>query len=509
MIKVLLADDNQLTLNQVSEMIATSGVNAVVVGQAMDGETAAKLLFTLRPNVLITDIDMPVMNGVELSAFVAERKLPVKVIALSNYDSYEFVRPVMKHGAMDYLLKHEMTPGLLRAKLLEAGAILRVEESTTAREEVYSLLARQEFLRKLLLGIVGEEEQWQIMLQQAEFQPGRRELALIRIINYRILYHNKEEADLQRLSQSVLGVCNSICSTLGNGIACEAAAGEYVVVFHFPGSTSKGVTRQKATEYLATLSGNLERLLGLHLHCHLEGFDNGIETIRIHYMRARLALNSEYGLEENNRIAVLDEKRMLDALTRADRAAIREMVFDTLSQGCDVQEVVVHLLRISERLLASHNLPHSSVQMELVQDHFRRGIQPEAAGDILSDYLCEVGDMVRKFMLEYSRHVREAIVYIHEHYHEDMSQDVTARAIGITTVHLSRLFRAETGSTFIDYLTSYRLDIAKEILKEGTLSVKEVSHRVGFQNSGYFIKVFRKHVGVTPFQYRKEQWAEG
>ena len=103
-------------------------------------------------------------------------------------------------------------------------------------------------------------------------------------------------------------------------------------------------------------------------------------------------------------------------------------------------------------------------------------------------------------------HLAAAIRYIHEHYCEDVNLEDLAKIVYVSSYYLSHLFRDEMGVTFKDYLSGVRIEQSKILLKEG-LSVEDVAERVGFNDSNYFIKIFKKYVGITPSKYKKTTWS--
>jgi AraC-like DNA-binding protein len=109
----------------------------------------------------------------------------------------------------------------------------------------------------------------------------------------------------------------------------------------------------------------------------------------------------------------------------------------------------------------------------------------------------------RKLGTETQRLVRRAMAYIHEHYADPISREDLARHLGMSSDYLTLCFRSEVGMTFVAYLNRYRVNQAKVLLADSDKNVKEVAIAVGFADSGYFTRVFRRQVGVTPDAYRR------
>ena len=168
MLTVLLSDDNILVLNKLNMMLAEFK-DCVVLGSAMDGVKTIELIQQRKPDLLIVDVKMPRPNGVEIAQYISRNKIATSIIALSDYDDYEYVRPIMRAGAVDYILKHELNFDMLEKKLEEVRSGIVRREDSAIRSRYYSLHAKQTVLLKLLTeneidgaekGIVSGEEEF-------------------------------------------------------------------------------------------------------------------------------------------------------------------------------------------------------------------------------------------------------------------------------------------------------------------------------------------------------------
>ena len=142
MIRILLADDDILALNRLSGLLGWNEYGYEIVGQALGGNDCLKLVKELSPDVLILDIDMPDRNGVEVTKELHRQQSRVKILILSNYDTFGFVRDAMRYGACDYLLKHQLTAPVLLEKLKEPMA----SSANAARTRSFSKKKAPHFL---------------------------------------------------------------------------------------------------------------------------------------------------------------------------------------------------------------------------------------------------------------------------------------------------------------------------------------------------------------------------
>ena len=510
MLRVMLADDNILTLNEIAQIINRGDMDATVVAQVTDGDKAAQQLFKLRPDVLIADVEMPVMNGVELSRFIVRRKLPVKLIALSNYDNYEYVRPIMKNGAMDYLLKHEITPELIREKLNEVRRQKESERDAATKDRIYTLLAKQSFLSDILMGgqAFPADGDMENMMRQKEFQFGSYSLLILQLENYNILYYNRSSGERKKIAQSVLNVCTSICATVENGIVCATNPGEFVVLFHFEKNASSRLAQESTAQYAALLSGNLNRLLGFQVRSGIAVFMDDVVNARAYYLSALKGLSDRADSADSSASAgapmnVYTEKRLLDALYHGDHNAIGGIVNEIMSGVQDEIEVAVcQALDIIGRFEKDYCLPGG--HLEKIKQLVAGQHSQEELRRCIVESLLEVSRIFHQYHMAYSRYVQNAVGFIHDNYYKDISLQDAAQQNAITGVYLSKKFSSEVGKSFIEYLNDYRIEMAKKIMQDGKLNVADIYGRVGFRSYNYFIRSFREKTGVTPLQYMKK-----
>ena len=517
MLKILLADDNLLTLNQLGEMIDGSGLPAVVAGQAMDGRRAAQLLEELDPDILITDVDMPLMNGVELVQLVRERGLRAKVIALSNFDSFHFVKPILKCGAVDYLLKHELTQELLIQKIEEARRQLEQDARSARQEQAFSLAARQGFLKNLILGLPCESTEQELMLRRQEFLCSQNALSVLQIVGFQILYHSHSPQERSRVVQSVLRICTSVCGAVDNGLACALENGEFALFFHFENAASQQRIYEQAREYAALVAGNLRRLLNLGMLMETVVFTGGILQVRQSYLQAHARLmqqpfsQMEGASEMAQGLKLSQEQQLIEALTQGDRAAVKRIaqqaVLECCAGGGPVQPLVMAFIRIGEQVRSSRGGRGGGAAITAFQNKFRRSLLPQEICAGVLDYLDSVCACAAS--RRYSEYVQKAVGFIYENYAREISLEEMASAIGISSVYLSKIFKAETGSSFVDFVNEKRLEAARRLLRETGLSVREISEQVGMPNYSYFIRLFREKNGVTPLRFRRGRGNSG
>ena len=506
MLKILLADDNILTHNQLNELLA-SIPDVTVAGQAMNGAQAVELALQLSPDLVIMDMEMPVMDGVEATRQLMTQCPGIKVLALSNYDSFTYLRDVLKAGAMDYLLKHELSVSLLTEKLQEIEGMRTRESESAIKEQYFSLIARQSFLASLVSGVKMDPAWSGMMLRQPDFTMENGALCLLQITNFLPICHGSGSRSREELSQSVLSIINSLLATLSGGIAAPLETGRLVLLFPFDHIVSHRRAEQELADRLALIRSNLKRLLNLDLLAASSFFHGSPEQLPQIFSQLERQLDArpfEQTEEVRAEIDILDERALIDGLEQLDLALCREVLQQIFQDAVPqaVEALTNQLLSLLERYLRGRELTD---ELSLVEQ-FRR--QPAAlsgaeARQAVEKLLGEIlGKMTFPGFAAASPYTRAAVLEIRRRYGEDLSLPDLADEIGISPTYLSRIFKAETGSSFVGYLTNLRMEKARHLLETTALSVREISERTGFASCNYFIRVFRQQTGLTPAQYQ-------
>jgi YesN/AraC family two-component response regulator len=167
------------------------------------------------------------------------------------------------------------------------------------------------------------------------------------------------------------------------------------------------------------------------------------------------------------------------------------------------QQMILQLLQINQKFQQNlkHNVPYSPDK--LILDQFQQQLNINNVNTyqfILDYYKSAITDALQQDISGYSAHVQKAILYIRENFANNISLVTVANQIHVSNAHLSRLFKKELNTSFIDYLTSYRIELAKKMIKETNKELKEISELTGFNSYNYFLRVYKEKTGLTPTQ---------
>lgn len=507
MLNILMADDDNLFLTRLTGLLnSLTGIPLHILGWASDGCEAVEMLQRLKPNLILLDMDMPKATGVDVGGFILQKGLNVKILALSNYDNLEYVRPILRQGAIDYLPKHELTGEVLREKLLLAEALILREQAQAQHMELLSCAAKQELLQKLIFSGGLSPEERSALRGQPEFASNTNVLICMQILDLLGSYHKDSSDRRGRIIKSVLEICTNVLIHIRGGISAYIADGEFVLL-----PTDHECSLRRIQELSRSACGllktNLQKNLNVQSRLEAAYFDGGIDSIHGEYR----ALHSRLHGENDELLGLEEEKKIVDALYRFDCVQLEKVVtalFRSMEeQGAPPsrQELLAtRIFSILVRFLQNQHITQVPQEMERAYLRFFSGDLGLLEPGVLLCCSCAI-----KIAGAHSRHMYSAIVQaalqkIDSSYHRDLSLQETAGHCGVSEAYLSRVFKMETGFSFVSYLNHYRIQLSTELLRDNSLPIKEIYQQTGFRNYSYFIKLFKEHTGTTPAAFQRE-----
>lgn len=531
--KVLLAEDDYSVREYMRSHIAWKQNGYRLVGEAENGIQALELIKRLQPDLVITDIQMPQMNGVELIRRIQEEGLQVKVVVLSFYDDFAYVRDAMKYGAVDYILKHQLTEESLLQVLAEAQKYngnhydpKMKEENRLMKRRIQNNLneIKRRIFKELEAGTYEREEWKAFGIPEKEFtflflclKLQKDELCSL------CLEDGKYDRDM--LQFSVCNVAEEILRQSGECIACAFSSREYWIMLwrkgndrHLSLERSGLIRDQELLNQLKTYMGiisaagigkaendwirarqAIEYARVAADHIFYEGYENVYE-----YEPNDFTEKINYFVKEDSFLNIVKEKQ--------DIAPVLESIFE---HAKDEKLRPRLLFRRADYLESSLELVRNWLEKDSGKriEHIEKGEEykyREWDYDELKEYFIRYGqeiDLFRQKYLEkqYKREeINEIIRYIRIHYREDITLAKLAERVNLSRVYFSQLFKKETGMNLTDYLISYRVEKAAELLKRSNKMVYEVAAEVGIPDQHYFNRLFKNLKGMTPAKFREQ-----
>ncbi len=559
MLKIFLVEDEVVIRNGIKNNIPWEREGFIFAGEASDGELAYPLIMKEKPDILITDIKMPFMDGLELSRLVRKELPQIRIIILSGYNEFDYAKSAIDIGVTQYLLKPISSAKLLEEVKAVAAKIEKEREQDRMLEQYRKemrenlLLERQKLWNALIanelstaelfesgrkLGLDFTAPAYQVLL--FKLMPGEDPVGSLREppqTAVRGIAAGQEDTDTPRALIAVSDRIVELSESWEQVLSFDRSPEGWI--FLIKGETEFDVEARLAqcVEQLQTLAAEYPEIE------YFGGIGMAVQRfrdIRTSYQEAGKAFAGRFFTEPNQVIRSEDVARLhqsggerIDLSGMRSRRDERERVDRFLKNGT-LEEVdnflEEYFIGVGEQNLQSM-LYRQYVVMDLyfsVADflgNLEMGTEelPPACRDIneivadstsVQETKRRIGGLFTEAMKlrdsssmkRCSAVLEEARAFIRENYQrEDMSLNTVASQVNISPSYFSAIFSAQTGQTFVEYLTSVRLEKAKELLMCTSMRTAEIGYEVGYKDSHYFSYIFRKVVGCSPTEYKNRR----
>lgn len=516
MVKVFLVDDEIVIREGIRTSFPWDENGYALVGEAPDGEIALPMIRDANPDILITDIRMPFMDGMQLCREV-KRQMPwIGIVILSGYDDFDYARQAISLGVKEYLLK-PITAHELKDVLDRISAQLREERHT--REAMASMRRRlqsgTQFLREKLLSSlytdeVMEEGEAGAMIEQMRTLGINLAAPCYAVIDMAFAGPDGSRAAqreaLYALAESSGGIVQ----------VCAAHLGARALVL----GDSEADTEERAYSFASSALSELDRSGAADILLSIGEIVSSFADIRRSMRSARhtrhlMAARPRAGMrivgvceaaDTPSALPDLDLRPLNERLQYADASELDQVFGEyvtTLSASALHSAVAADYLHV-EALMAAGRIVRAAGgdPAQVLKREWDEARGEDAAYALLRQAL-EYRD---RHGAQGGSSVAKARAYLAQHFTEPnlMLQDV-AKAACMSNSRLSTVFAQETGYTFTEYLTALRMGKAKELLRLGGMRSSQVAFAVGYNDPHYFSYLFKKTVGVTPSEYRRQQ----
>ena len=541
MLKIFLAEDEVIVRETIKRMIPWEDLGFELVGEAADGEMALPLLLRQKPDLLITDIKMPFMDGLTL-AKVAKKEIPgLKVVILSGYDDFNYAKQAINIGVEDYLLK-PITKNALIERLTEIRS--RYEHEKTQKEyyekfhremQAYEKNSSRDFFEALVSGSMDMMEIYRRSEKLGLDIVAEAYNVLIFTMNCEEDFSGQREGYSEWEAES-LELLEEFFSENTSAMLFRCNIFSYGVLIKGQKETIEENTRSCVSE--------IQRILDRKEQKRQWFVAAGepverLSQIQKSYYSASRAFSQRYLYDEN--ILYYDEMASMEKknVTEDDSTYLQKVDVNALNPVILQKFLSNGLLEETENFVKDYFYAIGQEPLESLV--FRNYVTLNVRFSVMS-FLKEIGCATRTLeqedtedvLSESSKSLENAIAYAEKiisqaialrdqnsgnknrsilktavdfmdsHYmEEDMSLNKAANAANVSANHFSALFSQNMGQTFIEYLTNLRMNKAKEYLRCTSMRSSEIAGEIGYKDAHYFSYLFKKTQGMTPSDYRK------
>ncbi|ANE48732.1 hypothetical protein SY83_04835 [Paenibacillus swuensis] len=531
----MIVDDESSTRLGLKEFFDWQTHQIEVIGLANDGESALPMILELHPDIVLTDVKMPFMDGITLAEEIKKFDKKIKIVFFSGFDDIDYLKSAMKLEAIDYLLKpidfDELTQVLYKITSQVESERAQVElfqQMNVKLRQSFPLL-REKFLYTLIRSGFPNAE---AIAQQLAFLEMNLPLnasyclLALHIDDYDTYYSGRSERDKQLSTFAVLNICQEIVDKTLGGYVFEAQTGQFVCLLH----VRSEMEEETLFHVIETLKSTVLELLKLSLTIGVGSIVQGLRQVPHSYQLASDAANLKLYLGKNQIITMeslertslpdlwmdaAESEKLSSMLKAADPNKIRDwlrQLFDMISnnQTYDLPQchrICLQIAIIGGQVASQLEIEGSGFSGERGNRLWEKLLQLETVSEMqiyLMTCLEELTEQIRQKRETKSSNVVEHVKsIIQDNMHMMISLNDLASRIYLTSTYICLLFKQETGETIHDYTSRVKMEKAKELLGDPRNKLYEVSSAIGYADSSYFTKLFKKYTGVTPSEYRE------
>jgi two-component system response regulator YesN len=536
MFRLVIVDDEPTVRHGLMSYFEWDKYGIEVVGEADDGDVGLEVIESLKPDIVLTDVRMPQMDGIRLSHAIKARFPTMKIVFVSGHDDADYLKSALKVNAVDYIFKP--------VDRLELAAVVErvVSELKEAEQEwTYIVdmqvkltqsmpLLREKFLMSLIRDGIPHPVRIKDRLDFLGLELPSEAVywtIVVKIDDSDQVVATRTERDQQLLSYSILNIIQEIIGKYMQGYAFENRNGEYVGILRMGEEDNQEEMLLVVAE---DIRDSLLKWLKISVTIGVGERISELAALPQSYNQAQEAADHRWYLGKNRIISIdhlehdnesvyrfdaAQGERIMSVIKSSDKTALHaelDEVFIPLSQNrrlgfSNGRNVSLQLILLTSRLLQELNMLGPDMEKK-ERDLWERIFKQERMADlrqIVEEHLLQVCESIEEKRKGKPKNVIERIhTLIEQRYAENLQIGDIAKEVYLSSTYMCLLFKQETGETINEFLTKVRIEKAKELLSDPRNKFYEVCFLVGYSDPSYFSKLFKKYVGLTPSAYRDQ-----
>ncbi|GGG02802.1 response regulator transcription factor [Paenibacillus abyssi] len=530
--KIALIDDDRQVLKSMKKLIPLEELDAECVVQAMDGQQGLDKILEHQPDIIITDIYMPVMDGLEMIERLRNSGYDGKIIILSGYSDFEYARKALRLNVDDYLSK-PVTLQTIQAVLqktvdeLENSALSRIEHDKLKQKlELYEPYVQKQSVKSLLSGPeTGKlhSDLWGHVPKLRSYSRfavmGIELVRTVRVTDISIPDWNLFRFMISNVLQEIL---NEECP---DAVYSEMFSHHAGIILPIPADAEEAAVKERMVLLAKRIISCVNQYLRLQIRIGLGSIRDGHAEIAVSTEEAFHALRARHAaVSQEVEVYIYDPLLQVDVSPVSRPIHIYQQLADFVRQGQEEKaRGVIHeavkdlaqigiqkpsqLQKVGEEIwtILSYALYDVGMALEEIVPYeaWHKSLSSVTSVEEFGRWLEQMVQQVCGHHgwyenVKHKQAIQFILDYIHDHFSEDITLQDLAEKVFISRNHLSYIFRNVTGETFNTYLTRVRMEKAKSMIVDGGHLIYEVAGKVGYKNVPYFSTLFKKYTGFNP-----------
>lgn len=510
--RILLVDDDTIVRLYLSDVVNWEEHGMEVVGAARNGEEALELVQLYNPDIVLTDICMPKMDGIDLIHRLRKEGYDGVIYVLSCHDEFDMVKNAMQEGADDYLLKNNLNDRSINSIVRKIKNQLDQRQRKSAQMNTLQSLASKgmkAMRRELLEGIANGSLTGTMLQEQMNNAGMQGRFRRLIMVSIRPLGADKEQLDsLLRLCEQRLGQEQAEVLCLGD----DALA----MLIDLSDEPSEKAAAELCNRLQTVIQRLAEQYLNLQVAMGASAVCEGKDALAVSLKQASLMQENNfygagrwrYGIDLRTDSQLPEEahrflNELVELLSDADDTTIQRLYTEALKaikKARVKKETVISWLKECDQM----------VLLQRTEEYYKKIVFWENLAECADDYIeLRNQKQSRRVPETAGPTIRRAVKYIYDHFDEPITQTLVSRHVNLTSTYFSTLFKQEMGVGFSEFVTTIRLEWICNRLTNTSLTIKQISEDAGFPDYPYFCKTFKKMYGISPAEYRKGNMKQG
>ena len=527
--KLLIADDDKQIREGIKHGIKWDEIGIINVYTASNGIEAYELFIKYCPEIIITDIRMPGMDGLELFKRIREKSMQSKVIILSAYSDFDYVKKALQYGALDYELKPVKVKNLIN---LVKNAKIDIIKERNSKIEIQKL--KESYKAEFISGLLTNKLTDRNIILDGFLQYFNIEMRgflmciILEIDDYQNYSTAKSNDEKKEVSSFITSYARENFIDYLGGLVIENGEKQILIICKTGGSgINDDFIKDKFYSFFYDLKEQLSFKYNVSVSSGVSNCGSVTDFYNIYYESVR-ALKSklykgkgsinifteESKINNYDVINIIDEREIRQLITHIDINSLCSKISDEFSKvkenKCNEKNYIVRL-SIDFLNLLLRTLKDNAVNIsEFFEDSILNDIMNIPEYDTIDEYCDKVLSVYRYILTNLkglngikNPLVIKALQYIHKNYNKDFNLNELAYYVGRTPNYVSHIFKKEVGMSYSDYRNNVRINKAKNLIRNTTLSISEIAEKVGFQDYSYFCQRFKKIEYIAPSNLRK------
>lgn len=530
MYKMIVVDDEKIIRDTLINTFNWDEFGIVEIFEASDGEDALAIIKQKKPDIVLTDIKMPVIDGLQLSSLIKEQFENTVIIVLSGFDEFALVKRALNIGVFDYLLKpireDELKAVMKKTvELVEKNISKKINDSVLRGKIIEgNMVIREKVLNSLIMNNYKETEPTCSKLNELKIN-----LKFERF--FTSIFYLKEESkelcaakgfDIGLLVFSVNNIADECCRRLINKYELFTTTENNVVLM----ADNLEFNSYEVFQLMSQIRECIRNFLNVDIMIGISKNHSGISRVKTSYDEASEDIEKKlyFGYDD---VIISDKqeskafepvfkeykKPLINNIYSCDNEKVNSIIDDVFNQAMEMKLPIKQVRILNVNLISCildianeigyeiYDIMGDSKNIYEKVDEFK---SIEKFKTFIKNIVFQMTEAIRrKNSVKKKKTIDKVLKYIDEHFNEEITLYTISETFYFDYTNLSKMFKEDVGKLFSKYLIETRINKSKELLKASGMKIYEISEAVGYSDVRYFTKLFKEFEGITPMEYRK------